>query len=896
MNIFALVSLFSAICVLGLGLFVYFRSNRNWLTYIFLLLTFGLALLNLSQYHLRTAQNAEQALFWSRIFGIWSIVLGLSVHFTYELIRKKRKGLLFYSIIYLPGILIFYLQLSADLFLLPPIEREWGWTLRYNNEFPYVLVSVYGILYWMLSVYFAIRYFVSTEGVLKKQARLILIGYGINFLITVSTDIIFPYFNINFPELGTAVDLITILLFAYAIWKYQLFILDKDPLTTTLFGSISNYIFLTDFNKRIVEINAQTAEVLGYSPSELIGKRIDKLLFIHKTSHKNDFGYTKDVSTEFKNREIVLRKKNGEAVSLFFNANFLQLTLSSQPGMIYVGTNSETNRMLKQKAAESESRLEFLAEASVDFLKVKSKEEIYSYITQNIYRLMQNKAVIIFAEFEEKLNTNLWQVKSIQGINVHIQELSKLLGFNPNLMISSTQKAPLLSMEEGKLVRLELDFENLTNGLISNQIGDIVKKMLGITDLFTIYVKREKDTFGTISILTLNSSPSIDFELIESFASLCSQVLDRIYAETELEKSHQLFKTIVENSQISIFIFDENGKFVLAKGRHLNKLGIENNDIIGKSVFDEYTGFSFLLQQIRRGLEGHIFSEIVSLKNIIYYHVTFTPVKNQEGKVVQLICMADDITFRVRSEKKLENLAEMQSKIFRVIGHDLKSPIANILSYSNLVISDFELFSRDEIKSFTSHIQNSGNNAFKILENLLEWSKSISKESPIHFETICLKEKVRIALEQVKPLALKKSIQIVIKLNENLHARADRNMVITVLRNILSNAIKFTASHGRIEISDSCDEHNVKIEITDTGIGMNQLSLEKLFEYDANKVSRGTEGEAGSGLGLQISYDFMKKMGGKIEVKSQPEKGSVFTLIFPLPQSDESKKILINPN
>lgn len=894
MQIFSLLSLSSAILALTLGLLVYFKSNRNWLSFIFMLFGLSLSFLNFSQFEMRIASDFNDALVWSKMFGIWSLVLALSVHFTYELIRTKKKNAFFYLLLYLPGVFLFYAQLATNYFSMPPVEKEWGWAIQYNYGLFHNLAAGYGIVYWLLSIYFVSKNYIQAKGIRLKAARLIFIGYTINFIITVTTDFLFPIFKINFPELGGSADLFTLVLLAYAVWKYQMFSIDKESLGGKLFQSISNYLILTDNNGYVLEVNQNLLSKLGYSSTEIIGKRIFSFIDKDKFEQNNPFYQYKTKNTEFKSKEIFLKNKLDESVLIKFSASFINYEGSSKPGILYVGENEskETQKLLK----DNRQQTEFLAEAALDMIHLKTKEEVYEYASEKLYNLLEKEAIVVNVEFKGNNKKNSWKLKSLIGIGSKLRDLINLLGFDPSKMAGSTKMEKYSSMEEGKLTLLEFDFDNLTNGLISNKKGEIVKRFFGIDKLYTMYIKQGNKIFGTTAIVTKETTPPLNKELIESFVSIASMVLNRQFAEAELAKSEKLFRTIVENSQVAIFIIDLKGKFILAEGQKLHRIGMRQGSIIGKSIFELYADLPDMLVHVKRALKGEIFKEVISLKGILHYHVSFSPFIDEDGQVNGIVCMADDITNRIRSEKKLEDLTEMQSKIFRVMGHDLNSPIANIISYSNLLLSDFDSFTLKEIQKFTATIQNSAENSYQILGNIIEWSKTISKETPIQQELVCLHNKVLTAIDQVLPLANKKSIKIMDNIDSSLSIMADRNMIITILRNLLSNSIKFTPPEGQIKLEAKQDEKNIYLKITDNGIGMLPEQVENLFVYKANKTSRGTEGEIGSGLGLQITKDFMNKNGAEISVKSKLNEGSVFTLVFPRPKDIEKKVVMLNPN
>jgi signal transduction histidine kinase len=188
----------------------------------------------------------------------------------------------------------------------------------------------------------------------------------------------------------------------------------------------------------------------------------------------------------------------------------------------------------------------------------------------------------------------------------------------------------------------------------------------------------------------------------------------------------------------------------------------------------------------------------------------------------------------------------------------------------------------DQIKHIVSVLRNSAFGAYSLLENLLEWSRmkrGITNFSP---EQFLLQSNIEVSLQSVMELARKKWIEVSINIPEELQAFADPNMLGSIIRNLTTNAIKFTPKYGTVLISAQVnDDQNIEISVKDSGIGMNQNILSKLFSNDELTNRRGTDGESSSGLGLIICKDFVEKHGGKIWAKSEVGKGS--TLYFTLP-------------
>lgn len=179
-------------------------------------------------------------------------------------------------------------------------------------------------------------------------------------------------------------------------------------------------------------------------------------------------------------------------------------------------------------------------------------------------------------------------------------------------------------------------------------------------------------------------------------------------------------------------------------------------------------------------------------------------------------------------------------------------------------------------------INNSAVQTFRLLENLLQWANSQRGKISFNPMLINLRELSKEELGMLSELAMKKSIELKNSFDENLIVLADKNMIKTILRNLISNAIKFTPKNGKVEINALIDKKQVEISVSDNGIGMTEETMVKLFRLDGNLSNPGTENEMGTGLGLLLCKEFVEKHGGKIWAESEFGKGSIFKLILPL--------------
>ncbi|MBV5335185.1 MAG: HAMP domain-containing histidine kinase, partial [Sulfuricurvum sp.] len=194
----------------------------------------------------------------------------------------------------------------------------------------------------------------------------------------------------------------------------------------------------------------------------------------------------------------------------------------------------------------------------------------------------------------------------------------------------------------------------------------------------------------------------------------------------------------------------------------------------------------------------------------------------------------------------------------------------------------------DEVHKMVSVLRGSALCAFNLLENLLEWSRI--KRGIISFnpESFILSSKVDDFLQPVLASANKKLIEINYSVPDDLVVFADQNMMGSIIRNLTSNAVKFTPKNGKVFLSAQVNgDQNIEISVKDSGIGMNKSILNKLFNIDRNNNRKGTEGEPSSGLGLIICQEFVEKHGGRIWVESLEGKGSTFYLTLPQKKSDE---------
>jgi signal transduction histidine kinase/tetratricopeptide (TPR) repeat protein len=292
------------------------------------------------------------------------------------------------------------------------------------------------------------------------------------------------------------------------------------------------------------------------------------------------------------------------------------------------------------------------------------------------------------------------------------------------------------------------------------------------------------------------------------------------------------------------------------------------------------------LQNIRISKQSHIRNSllIISLLTILaallfirlYYLKRKTNVKLNEQ--YQLLQEANHQL--VARENELKKLNATKDKYFSIIAHDIKNPLSALMNLSHIIVEKFDVLTDDKIQEFNKMINESANNLHTLLENLLYWARSNTNKITYQPESIHLKTVINNIFLINKLSANQKNIQLADS-TENFEVYADLQMLTSILRNLVSNAIKFTPEGGKIDITAVNQGRMIEISVTDCGVGMNADNINKLFRLDTHFSERGTNNEAGSGLGLILVKEFVEKNQGKISVWSEPGKGSTFTFTIP---------------
>jgi PAS domain S-box-containing protein len=374
------------------------------------------------------------------------------------------------------------------------------------------------------------------------------------------------------------------------------------------------------------------------------------------------------------------------------------------------------------------------------------------------------------------------------------------------------------------------------------------------------------------------------------------EITERKRAEKALLQSNEKLEAIISATPDGIGMISMDGKIQLIMSNKLPEMygySIEEQDkFVGRSAFDfiDPSNHKTLIDNIQKlvaGKNDDSLTEYVALKKDntrFYIDVNSTVMRDSEGNPTGILFVERDITRRKQAEaeivqKNLE-LAELNAtkdKFFSIIAHDLRSPFQGLLGAAKILSSQYQTLSEEERLSFIQSIETLSRNSFKLLDNLLEWARIQTGQLILQLEEFNLLAGLNPTLTLIEQSAFNKGIKFNYTIDNSIFITADKNMLTTIIRNIAFNAVKFTKSGGIVNLIVNKSEQFIQFTIMDTGIGIEEKNLDKLFKIDGKVRRKGTADETGTGLGLLLSKEMIEKHGGEIKVESKTGEGTTFS-------------------
>jgi PAS domain S-box-containing protein len=373
-------------------------------------------------------------------------------------------------------------------------------------------------------------------------------------------------------------------------------------------------------------------------------------------------------------------------------------------------------------------------------------------------------------------------------------------------------------------------------------------------------------------------------------------VTKRKKAENKLKKSLSLLTATLESTVDGILVVNKNGQIRRFNNRFVELWRISDSVISTRddekllaSILDQLSDPDNFLNKVKEMyLNDNESFDIIDFKDGRTFE-RYSRSQDLDGENIGRVWSFRDVTKNKKAEEalkeskhQLEELNATKDKLFSIIGHDLRSPIGGLKQLIELTLSTTDLSDTQSISEILEDIQKSASTTYDLLENLLAWAKSQRNEVVFKPTQVNLHEMIDACTVLMAETARSKNITIYNQASSQQWVYADQNMLMTILRNLLTNAIKFTHSHKNIYLSVFNTDLGVSISVKDEGVGINPENLDKLFKSNDFLTTYGTSGEKGTGLGLLLCKEFVDKHSGKIWVESELGKGSEFKFTLPL--------------
>jgi len=612
----------------------------------------------------------------------------------------------------------------------------------------------------------------------------------------------------------------------------------ESKLNSILSGS-HELICSTNLSGKIEFANSEFTKVLGYSNKEILETNLLDLIDHDFISAKQL--YFNKLLDEFNNAEIPLLKSSDKIT--FVSAKFVTVRDSEGKAKYHnaIFLNKTEQKIIEKELSMNKAALQVFREG----LLLHSQNEI----------VLANEAFCKIFGYSDCREFSL----------IHFEDL-----------ISNNDKRDVLNyfyqIINGSLKSHNIEFTGIKKDGTEIIVDcDFASFKLG-EELFTSVIVQD--------VSELKKNQKLIEESENRFRSITQNISDFMWtAELKAGKLEQVFYT-----DAVVKVTGYSGEEFISNHNLWHRI-IHPNDVSG--VIAKMKIFYRDISAADGNLEYRI---IKKDGNIVWIRNSVNIIRELDGKIAKIYGSVRDISFSKKAEEKLiesasnlRNLNDTKDRFISIVSHDLRTPFSSILGFTDILLSEPEM-PTEKRQEYINFIQESSRSMLSLVNSLLDWTRLQTGRIQFEPERLNARFVISKALQMVSGAALKKNIDLVSNVNQDVFVHADENLLLQVFNNFLSNAIKFTNSGGKIVIGYSPDIQNKQMEffIEDNGTGIKEEDIPKLFKVDTKFTNPGTAGENGSGLGLSLCADIIEKHGGQVSVESTYGEGTKFTFGIPV--------------
>jgi PAS domain S-box-containing protein len=637
-----------------------------------------------------------------------------------------------------------------------------------------------------------------------------------------------------------------------------------------ILDSLESGVILIDPESHLIaDVNPAAARLIGAAPDQIIGK------MCHDFSYPADTGCSPmaDIGQTVSNSERIMLTADGRKLTVIKNT--AEVVIGKRK---YILENVMDITALKQAEMllhRSEEEYRNLFESSRDAIVMLDRNGFLdcNKAALNLYGCDSKKQFIAHGPWDFSPERQSDGQDSLPAANHHIETAFEK-GVDFFEWLHKRQDGTLFSAE---VLLGCLKYRG--KEILQATIRDITERQNAKKALLEAYGTLERKVDERTAML---NNANLDLQ---------REIAGHKLAEAAVARAAQEWQTTFDNMNDAVSLLDADCKILKCNTAMVKLSGkAAAAEVIGHYCFEIMHGTSEPIEgcpvvRARQSKQREVMELPIGDR---CFEVTADPLLDQHGQYTGAVHIISDITRRKQADalvqlhhQELLELNASKDRFFSIIAHDLKNMFHNILGFSDLLKDEVKKGNIKSIEEEVSIINTSAQETYKILESLLEWANSQRGKISFKPESLILNAVVEEELSVLKENAGQKKIELKISLPDSFKVTADKDMLKTVLRNLISNAIKFTHKNGLIELRAVADQAAVLISVSDNGVGMTNETAQKLFKLGSNKSTTGTEKEKGTGLGLLICQDFVQKHGGRIWAESESGKGSCFKFTLP---------------
>lgn len=394
----------------------------------------------------------------------------------------------------------------------------------------------------------------------------------------------------------------------------------------------------------------------------------------------------------------------------------------------------------------------------------------------------------------------------------------------------------------------------------------------------------------TVNIIVHGSPYKNSKGQITGTVGVIIDISKRKEAEQAIKKSEVFNREVINNAGEGIVVYNKELRYQLWNPFMEKITGKEANEVLGKYAPDIFPhlkehGLEDSLKEALKGNQVNISDtpfRVPQTRKKGWISSLYSPHYDEKGNIIGVIATINDVTERKEAEEKLKESNKTKDRLFSILGHDLKNSISEVLGFSELLVNNYSNYNEKKTKEFLEYIHQATKDVSNLLLNLLEWSRLHRKKISYNPQRFNIKPLIEDSVKIYQSKAIKNNILIEIKISDTLMVFADQFMIHTVLRNLISNALKYTDQKGTITIHAEKVAEKVILGVSDTGKGISQEQQKKIFDPDQIYSTLGNSGEKGTGMGLILCKELIDKHEENLWVVSEAGKGSTFYFSLPI--------------